>query len=90
MIMGTIDLMSRSGLSTPMLHMPTPLLAVPYAAPRSIFQITPLVSFFHIIKVFIVVYVLTAEDYGCCHTHVTKKLRASAIYIANKAHVRFL
>lgn len=35
MIMGTMDLKMRSGLRTPMLQIPTPDLAVPYAAPRS-------------------------------------------------------
>ena len=34
---GTIDLKIRSGDKTPIEQMPTPDLAVPYAAPRSIY-----------------------------------------------------
>ena len=33
-MIGTIDLKINSGFKTPMLAIPTPLLAVPYAAPR--------------------------------------------------------
>ena len=36
MMIGTIDFMIMSGLSTPIDAMPMPDLAVPYAAPRSI------------------------------------------------------
>ena len=35
MIIGTIDFMIMSGLSTPMEAIPMPDLAVPYAAPKS-------------------------------------------------------
>ena len=34
MTTGTTDFMMSSGLSTPMEQMPTPALALPYAAPR--------------------------------------------------------
>ena len=34
MIIGTMDLKMSSGLSTPILAIPTPLFAVPYEAPR--------------------------------------------------------
>ena len=34
MIIGTMDLKIKSGFKTPILAIPTPLLAVPYEAPR--------------------------------------------------------
>ena len=35
MMIGTVDLNSSSGFNTPIEQIPTPLFAVPYAAPRS-------------------------------------------------------
>lgn len=36
MTMGTMDFMTSSGLRTPIEAMPTPALAVPYAAPKPV------------------------------------------------------
>ena len=40
MIIGTIDLKMSSGFRTPMLAIPTPDLAVPYEAPRSVYKLS--------------------------------------------------